>query len=103
MKICTQANNSTLPATHIGAKTDYSARANNLAHSSSNPAAQAFVLFLQESFPELRKIRIKKHTRHYVVRVKTDNRSLRAKGYSVENAARNFLTLFIEKRKELAV
>jgi len=94
--ICLQANNSTLPATLSGAKSDSSTR--NLIHSMDDTAARCFVLFLQSSFPDLRSIRFKKRggkrCRFYILQVRIPGKILRVKGYSVQNTARNFMAGF---------
>jgi len=94
--ICAQAKHSTLQSTPAGAKSAASAR--NLTNSMDDPAARAFILFLQETFPDIQKIRFRKHGgkgyQYYILRVKTPRRTFTTKGYSMKNVTRNFLASF---------
>lgn len=101
--ICPQANNSTLPSTPAGAKSDYSARSNNLVHSMDDPAARAFIRFLEITFPDIRKIRFRRRggtrCRYYVLWARTATATFSVKGYSVSGTAFNLLHILKQSKQ----
>ena len=100
-QICLQANNSTLQATPGAAK--YAASSRNHSHSVQHPFAQQFVSIIESLYPDLTKVRFKKTGQYYLLWVKQNRRSFRAKGYTPQNAARNFLSLFNYQAFQLPV
>jgi hypothetical protein len=91
-QICLQAKNSTLPATPGAATCTASTR--NHSNSADQPFVQQFISLVDTVYPGLTKIRFKKTGEIYVVRVKKSRRTFSAKGYTPQNAARNFLSSF---------
>ncbi|HBB00710.1 MAG: hypothetical protein A2W86_11705 [Bacteroidetes bacterium GWD2_45_23] len=87
-----QAKNSTLQATPCAATCTASTR--NHSNSADNPFVQQFISLVDTVYPGLTKIRFKKTGQVYVVRVKKSRRTFSAKGYTPQNAARNFISSF---------
>lgn len=68
-----------------------------------DPAARAFIHFLEHSFPEIRKIRFRRRggsrCRYYVLWARTTTATFSVKGYSVSGTALNLLNILKQSKK----